>query len=63
MPGCQHCKDAGPKPGWIEIDNNGPIVACPVCNLRGEDERAWDLAEAQRLRQRIAAGEKSSDPL
>ncbi|MER9829197.1 hypothetical protein NKJ51_12520 [Mesorhizobium sp. M0134] len=22
-----------PEPGWIETDNNGPIVPCPVCNL------------------------------
>lgn len=30
--GCPHCLGAGPEPGWIEQDNNGPIVACPICN-------------------------------
>lgn len=32
---CPHCEDAGPKPGLIETDNNGPIVACPLCDGRG----------------------------
>lgn len=26
--GCEHCNSTG----IIESDNNGPIVACPVCN-------------------------------
>jgi hypothetical protein len=26
-PGCGYCKGAGE----IEMDNNGPIVRCPVC--------------------------------
>ena len=30
-PGCQTCAGMGPEPGLIEMDNNGPIVACPVC--------------------------------
>lgn len=28
---CSHCEDE-PEHGWIETDNNGPIVPCPVCN-------------------------------
>lgn len=49
--GCAHC-EGGPEPGWFETDNNGPIVACPVCNPDGEKNRAWDRAEAQRDYQR-----------
>jgi hypothetical protein len=29
--GCAYCKGKGE----IEIDNNGPIVTCPVCNGAG----------------------------
>lgn len=50
--GCEHCDDAGPDPGWLYTDNNGPIVACPICNKDGEKERAWELAELQRDYQR-----------
>lgn len=32
---CQHCRNE-PERGWIEQDNNGPIVPCPVCNPRGQ---------------------------
>lgn len=28
--GCAYCRNE-PEPGWIEMDNNGPIVRCPVC--------------------------------
>lgn len=28
---CQHCINETER-GWIEQDNNGPIVPCPVCN-------------------------------
>ena len=51
---CPHCDGAGPNPGWIETENNGPIVACPLCNPDGEKERAWEMAEAQRDAQRRA---------
>jgi rubrerythrin len=30
--GCDYCRDAGPEKGFIWMDNNGPIVECPVCN-------------------------------
>jgi hypothetical protein len=30
--GCGYCKGDGPEPGFICMDNNGPIVGCPVCN-------------------------------
>ena len=37
---CQDCRYCEPDhkrfgPGWIEQDNNGPIVSCPVCNEDG----------------------------
>ena len=25
--------------GWLETDNNGPIVACPLCNPDGAHPR------------------------
>ena len=25
--------------GWLQMDNNGPIVSCPVCNPRGDHAR------------------------
>lgn len=28
---CPHCARE-PEHGWIETDNNGPIVPCPVCS-------------------------------
>jgi hypothetical protein len=49
--GCEHCK-GGPEPGFIETDNNGPILACLACNPTGDKDRAWDRAEAQRDYQR-----------
>ena len=52
---CAHCHGIGPEPGWIEQDNNGPIVACPVCNPDGEKERAWRMAEMQRDLQNFKA--------
>lgn len=55
MAGCDHCRNAGPEPGWIEQDNNGPIVSCPICNPKGEEERAWEMALAQQARQRAEA--------
>ena len=30
-PPCKYC-EGEPEPGWIETDNNGPIVRCPICN-------------------------------
>lgn len=37
MLGCDHCAYDRQFPGfesggWIQQDNNGPIVACPACN-------------------------------
>lgn len=34
---CKYCKRDNKVlgPGWIEMDNNGPIVPCPVCNDNG----------------------------
>lgn len=31
--GCGYCRKE-PEPGWIETDNNGPIVRCPFCERR-----------------------------
>lgn len=53
-PGCAYCEGAGPEPGLIWTDNNGPTVECPMCNLRPDREREWDLAMAQRLRAQAA---------
>ena len=41
---CPHCEydrrfpgfEAG---GWLQQDNNGPIVSCPVCNNDGKHPR------------------------
>lgn len=41
---CPHCEydrrfpgfEAG---GWMQMDNNGPIVSCPMCNPEGKIER------------------------
>lgn len=41
---CRHCEydrnfpgfEAG---GWMQQDNNGPIVPCPVCNPDGSHQR------------------------
>jgi hypothetical protein len=45
---CPHCEydrrfpgfEAG---GWMQQDNNGPIVSCPLCN----DDGAFALQEQQ----------------
>lgn len=50
---CEYCKGE-PEPGWIEMDNNGPVVCCPVCNPDGDAERAWEMAEAEAQRQEDA---------
>ena len=45
--GCRYCMPNGrpdPEPGWIEMDNNGPIVSCPICNKDGDNDRIWELA-------------------
>lgn len=41
---CQHCEYDRRFPGfenggWIQQDNNGPIVPCPVCNDDGAHPR------------------------
>ncbi len=33
-PGCHYCERES-EPGWLETDNNGPIVPCPFCNSDG----------------------------
>lgn len=57
--GCDHCKGER-EPGFIEMRNNGPIVACPVCNGDYDSpsqvrEREFEAAEAQRRREQRAA--------
>lgn len=44
---CFYCKGE-PETGWIETDNNGPIVPCPVCNPKTDREIEYDRAEAAR---------------
>lgn len=36
--GCYYCEGES-DPGWIETDNNGPIVSCPICNPDGDENR------------------------
>ena len=35
---CPQCKREA-EPGWIELDNNGPIVPCLLCNRNGDYRR------------------------
>ena len=42
---CPHCEYDRRFPGfesggWIQQDNNGPIVSCPVCNDDGKHPRS-----------------------
>ncbi len=42
---CPHCEydrrfPGFEKGGWIQQDNNGPIVSCPICNDDGAYPRA-----------------------
>jgi hypothetical protein len=47
---CPHCEfdrrfpgfEAG---GWIQQDNNGPIVSCPMCNVDGSHQPAEGFNE------------------
>lgn len=44
-PACPHCEYDSRFPefeagGWLQQDNNGPIVPCPVCNPNGERPRS-----------------------
>jgi hypothetical protein len=37
---CPHCEYDRRFPGferggWMQLDNNGPIVSCPMCNPNG----------------------------
>jgi hypothetical protein len=43
--GCKHCEPDWKYVGrgWIEQINNGPIVACPVCNPDEKHERPNDV--------------------
>lgn len=41
---CPHCEYDRRFPGfetggWMQQDNNGPIVSCPMCNADGKFER------------------------
>lgn len=54
---CPHCaldRRIRGEGGWIQQENNGPLVACPVCNPGGDRERAWKMAELQRDQHRQA---------
>lgn len=42
---CMHCLNET-EPGWVEQDNNGPIVPCQVCNPDGAFERTPTAREA-----------------
>lgn len=52
---CSYCHGHGPSHGFLWTDNNGPIVACPVCNSEYDStealrQREYDAAEHQRAR-------------
>lgn len=49
LPGCEYCRRE-PEPGWIEQDNNGPIVPC-FCNPLSTKEGQIEAAYQQRNRQ------------
>jgi len=49
--GCRYCEHE-PKPGWIETDNNGPIVSRPICNNDAADD-ILDRVEANRAADHI----------
>lgn len=40
--GCPMCARES-EPGWIETDNNGPIVRC-ACNPERPEDVLWKLA-------------------
>lgn len=44
---CEYCRDE-PLAGWIETDNNGPVVPCPSCNDKSRFEREYEKAVAAR---------------
>lgn len=42
---CPHCEYDRRFPGfesggWMQQDNNGPIVSCPICNDDGKHQRS-----------------------
>lgn len=48
---CRYCTGAGPEDGFLWMDNNGPIVRCPVCNPDSDTKRRareYEAALAQR---------------
>lgn len=54
---CPHCEYDRRFPGfhgggWMQMDNNGPIVSCPVCNDDGSHPRD-DLDVTSQTRQQI----------
>jgi len=57
---CLYCKGE-PEPGFIETLNNGPIVACPLCNKdydtpQRRREREYEAAMAQMALRRQGSG-------
>lgn len=47
---CFYC-EGEPKPGWIEVPNNGPITPCPACNPITNREIEYERALVQRAAQ------------
>lgn len=49
MNGCWYC-ECEPEPGFIRVENGGPIGGCPVCNAEynSRREQEFELALAQR---------------
>lgn len=49
--GCKHCEPdwLSVGRGWLEMDNNGPIVACPVCNPNELPDEEFEAREASNV--------------
>jgi hypothetical protein len=59
--GCKYCEGAGPEPGFLWTENNGPIVTCPLCNDIGPDlDRNQPLHREQNKPFTRKSGEKQS---
>lgn len=49
---CPHCEYDRQFPGfemggWMQQDNNGPIVSCPLCNDDGSHPRIEPISSAK----------------
>jgi hypothetical protein len=62
--GCSYCEGQGPEPGTLWMDNNGPIVDCPICNDNSpaaKRERDYEAALRQRDAEKTLASVPSNE--